>query len=103
MRWGRGRRGGSFAQLLDALGLHLDRAVAIDGLGLAGADAEHADAEEIAEIVPAAVIGDGVNGGVGFEEADDPGDREDEAVPDAFEEAGRGGVDGARRLLRARG
>jgi hypothetical protein len=39
-------------------------------------------------------------GGVAAEQADDPGDREDEAVPDALKEAGRGGIDRGRRLLR---
>ena len=43
----------------------LDHAVAVDGLGLAGADAEHDDAEEIAEIVPAAVVGHGVDRDLG--------------------------------------
>ena len=84
--------------------LFADDALAIDDLGrLAGADAEHDDAEEIAEIIPAAVVGDGVNGNVALEQRDDPGDREDEAVPQAFEEAGGGGIYRGRRLLGAGG
>src|SRR5690242_4754900 len=69
------------------------------------ADAEHHDAEEIAEIVPAAIVGDGVNRDVGQEQAEQPGDREDEAVPQAEQEARRvGGVgDGASYLMRAGG
>ncbi len=39
--------------------------VAVDDLRLARADAEHDDAEEIAEIVPAAVVGHGVDRDVG--------------------------------------
>ena len=45
-----------------ALRLHVDDvAVAVDDAGaLARADAEHDDAEEIAEVVPAAVVGHGI-------------------------------------------
>src|SRR5205807_2140251 len=63
-----------------------DDAVAGDGVGLAGADAEHDDAEEIAEIVPAAVVGHGVDRDLVGKQRDHPGDREDEAVPQAEEE-----------------
>ena len=70
-----------------------DRRVAIDDVGLAGADAEHDDAEEIAEIVPAAVVGHGVDRDlVGMNKRDQPGDREDEAVPQAEQKPGVLGV-----------
>src|SRR3546814_2580514 len=53
----------------------------IDGLAaLARADAQKDDADEITEIVPAAVIGHRVDRDVGHEQAEHPGDGEDEAV-----------------------
>ena len=67
----------------------------------AGADAEHDDAEEIAEIVPAAIVRHRVDRDLGHEERQHPGDREDEAVPQAEQEARRAGATasapGARR------
>ena len=67
----------------------------------AGADAEHDDAEEIAEIVPAAAVGHGVDRDLGREQRHGPRDREDEAVPQAEEEAGRGWRDGVGACVAA--
>src|SRR5689334_18275562 len=78
-------------------------AAAVDGMAALGADSEHHDSEEIAEIVPAAAVGNGVDGDLVAEQRDDPGEREDEAVPQAKPEAGRAGRDRARRLARGAG
>ena len=81
-----------------------DRASAVDHAGAAaGADAEHDDAEEIAEIVPAAIIGHGIDSDLGDEERDQPGEGEDEAVPEAVQEARRARDDGRGALPRAGG
>src|ERR1044072_3811944 len=67
---------------------------------LAGADSENDDPQEIAKIVPAAIVGDGVDGDSRHEERHDPGDREDEAVPEAEKEARRLRLDGGGALGR---
>src|SRR3546814_20141163 len=54
-------------------------------------------------IVPAAVIGHRVDRDVGHEQAEHPGDGEDEAVPEPQQEAGGVGRDGGRHLLGAGG
>ena len=72
---------------------NVDDAVTVNGVRLAGADADHDDAEEIAEIIPAAVVGHGVDRDVAEKQRDDPGDREDEAVPQAEQAARRVGTD----------
>ena len=90
--------------LLDPLRLHVDDvAVAVDDLALAGANSEHDNSEEIAEVVPAAVVGNGVDRDLADEQRHDPGDREDEAVPQAEQEAGRGRGDRAAILSRGAG
>src|SRR4051812_40012267 len=67
---------------------------------LAGPDSEHDDAEEITEIVPAAIVGNGVDRDVRHEERKQPRDREDEAVPEAEPEARRLRLDGRGALPR---
>src|SRR5689334_16577154 len=56
-------------------------------------DSEDDDAEEITEVVPAAVVGHRVDGDVVSEQRHHPGEREDEAVPEARQEAGCSGRD----------
>src|SRR5690606_22361238 len=55
------------------------------------AAAEHADAEEEAEIVPAAGVRHRVDRDVGIEQRADPGEREHEPVPQPPPEARRAG------------
>src|SRR5207248_694362 len=73
------------------------------GVTALGADAEYDDAEEIAEIVPAAVVRHRVDRDLVGEQRDHPRDREDEAVPQAEEEPGRGRRDCVGRLRRGAG
>src|SRR4051794_13875217 len=74
-----------------------------DRVGFSRADAEHDDAEEKAEIVPAAVVGHRVNRDVRSEQRHQPGEREDEAMPQTGEEAWRVMHDGAGLLGRGAG
>src|SRR6187551_2295715 len=69
------------------------------------AAAEHADAEEEAEIVPPAAVGHRVDRDPRVEQRADPGEREHEPVPQAPPEAGRlaGMLDRPGHLPRAGG
>src|SRR5690554_6905267 len=52
-----------------------------------GAAAEHRDAEEEAEIVPAAIVRHSVDRDIGQEQRADPCEREDEPVPQAVKKS----------------
>lgn len=60
--------------------------------------AQHGDAEEEAKIVPAAFVGNGINGDIRVEQRPDKGPRENKTVPHPPQKTGRSRILGHARI-----